>query len=1780
MSKRLILFEEEEFCFKKKFYILMDLLISNQSDSRFESFLLMTIFYLQIISSFFSEYIEVLDPKNSKSDRILNLIEKIVRVKDLFQNYHVYFNVFGIILFVLIIILIIHFFISIILIKKTSFYSYNKKMINFYLKIYLYFGYNVIYDVCFSSFCLGNEEYNPNFVDFKCSSFNLFIIIVSVINIIISLFIYIFFNIYYNDSFYLSNSYYSKMSCSYDIYWGINCLIISLLLTQIKSFTKELFLIYNVIVSFILFLYYIKHYLYYDKYMNIFTGIFHLLYVWTSIFSLVFAYLDFKEKGIIYILASIIICFFYFSIKNKIEAEIFLKTPFYKINNKFYLLYYFRNLYDIINNVEESSEDKSKLYGMIRMHLIECPNPNCLLKTKEDIYLPMVNKWNDKNKKEIEDEVFLKTFLIIVMNYFIYAEDCSADMYLNLSLYYLKIIGNYCQAIYYYKKVTELKLTLREKFSFIRLKIQISKALVEKLKSSNEICTKLENLDISMYFKYEELSQNFLDEISNDINISLEFWKEFRARYIEPNKKIDFNKIFKLTDKLRITKKNIENMWNKLWKIYGGVNDFFDLYIEYIEQINDDDLKKRDLESIRRKNDNFGEHISNNFYSILFNKETGIIIASGDKGNEGIIELSNKEIENIFKYKPLDLKGMNLTCLMPKIFSCEHSKYMERFFKIGQKKLIDKSDFKTFGMDKDNSIIKIRLALKLFPILNDNIYFVSLILKENIDDIIFIDDKYNIQGMSLKIMKILNINNKNLFQDNEIPFYVICRKFVNFYNIFLQGKKKEDISEKQIPTNEESIEKDNDIKIGENKNEEKEKIHENIEISENVELEYEIKLPQFLIDYSEKSNKKENKTLIKLMAIQPDSEEIEEIIEEYDEEDYLMEEEKNKEKEIKDQKNNTLNYKNSSIITPNQTPTPYDETLTPANQISDSIDEDSDINNSEQNIVFNKESEEKKLFNIKLNQYKKLFNEGKINELEDFIDDCNKNSSSVDYKFNFTFDKYKYGNKQISYIIRCIDTKNDIRISQEESVEDLDPKVGKYKKEKAESIKPLYEVLEEERKEILELPEYFLNLSVENKKFQKLLQSCKNDINIMSKTQGDKKEEILEDENSSQTSQASFDSGLVKKNRIEEIRSNLLTNVSNFYTLKYIKISLLLICFFSITFAIAYIIYLLSLFNTLFYTNKININLYQSTLWTAELISIFVSLKVLYQKEIIQKNDTNSFEYYDFLTNKQNLSLFYEYCILKSLDLYKSLSKSFEFLEMNMPNYLTEEELDNIYWDKVNISYINENYKLYTNRENEESFPMSIGQLLSNSLTFLQSSIFNSIYNNTIFFDNYANNKINFEYMTYIIIENGYNNILPNQYNKLSKIPIIISNYNKIQINYISNIIYIYMCITVILCLIFLFFFYVTNKSIIDGMDKVTKIKREKIEEMIKRIKIFNLNIKRFREKDIKEEENKFYYTQVFEDESKFISKNKKDTNIVTNRKRDSQDSSLINTNGFNTDYKKYIPLNIMVYSFLYILVIIIYEIACKISIYLYSRNMILNSNQLLIVEKYILGNLIVTSTSLIEIKCFINECDIKELKVTKLNDYNTIQDVLKGLKNFPIISEFYNDKYLLNACSASFDQEQQMEDYNKCLNDLTIKTANNTENLLRLIDDLILNIKKEYEVQVKINNLYNKKNLFNEINYREIENIFFNYLINVEGNFVSCVMINLSSFLYSTVKIEIIILVLYIVVSIFFCIITRLIVIKKILHYLSVSRCIMKIIPTYAIISTPELELWIENKY
>ena len=930
------------------------------------------------------------------------------------------------------------------------------------------------------------------------------------------------------------------------------------------------------------------------------------------------------------------------------------------------------------------------------------------------------------------------------------------------------------------------------------------------------------------------------------------------------------------------------------------------------------------------------------------------------------------------------------------------------------------------------------------------------------------------------------------------------------------------------------------------------------------------------------------------MASETVIEEYEDSYDDFDELALLMEESKNMESQLKLFKSSANEISNLAMqshlaLVGQETKTPGGEIPTPSPVGKTPTPEGGDpaekgnVKITNKMVNFNKQSEEEKNYKLKLRQYRTFFEKGKFNELEDLIDSCNKDSTSIEYKFNFTFDQYKYGNKQIAYIVRCIDNKNEFGNSDEDTVGELDVKATKYKKEKADSIKPLYELLDEEKKELMSLQEIFFKLSLDDKKFQKLLQQCKNDIQNMSMAHGQKKDEIVEDENSSQSSQIGFDSGLVKKNRIEEIRSNLLLNVAHFYTLKYIKLIFILLALCSFIFSLIYIIIFFDLYDTLIDVSSVNVNLFQTTLWTTELVSIFLSLRTLFLK--------NTLNYYDFYFHNYNEDKNTNYDYYKEMEvivreLYKKISHTYGVLEMDIPKYLPKEDLFKIYWNHINVSNVNSTNSF----KDDESFPMSIAQILSNSLSYVSDPAYNIINSSSIsLFRNLTDLEqksllLYFNYSTFIIIENSYDNLLPNQFKKLTEIPYILSDFNKNRKISIIIIILIYAGMMVLLCVAYFFFIHLTNKSMTDGLKKVTKIRLEKIEETLKKIMTFNTNLKRFRDKDAKTSDDNKENSELSDDQNNQNPADLKKT-LGVNAKKVKQNlaainSSLVNSNGFNTDTKKYIPLNVLNHSFLHSVFVFILLCGFLIPVYIISDDMVYNTNQLLLVENHIFGELISSSTSTVEVKCKMSGCQNKtELSYSNLVKMDLIQQVIKGIGTFDEVKNFYNEKFLLNACAAAIDKNKNPEEYDECLNENLIVSANNTDNLIKLVGSIVDNIYKENNI-LNGTEGYTTFQLFNTTYFNQMEEIFYKYIIPVGDYFAALVREDLDNYLTER-KILVLILVCVLgAIMIIYSLIIGIIFINQLIHYLSVSRCIMKIIPTSVIISTQELENWIENKY
>jgi PAS domain S-box-containing protein len=1305
MSKELILFEKDKETITLKFMRLQDLLVKNKSSSQMEFTFFLTVFYIQIITGFFSSNLGILDKENSLSDNFLNLLNKILRIKEFFySNPENFFLVLLFIFFCLIIITILY--LSILLkIKKNSIYSYREKLINLLIKIFLYLTFNPILDLCFSLFCF--TEKNPHF---KTKNFNFsddfIIFFLAIIILIYSIFLCFLLNANYHDcKFLFQNSFYSRMNCNYEIYITINNIIYDILLSQINLLGKDLFLIYNIFSSIIFGWFYFTRYIYYDNFANILVGTFHIIYIWSSIYFFVFSLIKFSEIGIIYLVGILLITYLYMNFLVKNKEKLFLNIPFHQIKNRYHILFYLKSLLMKIYNININITDKSDLIGIIENHILECPQKDCLTKNKKTkIYVPSLNEWSDREKNEISDEIFLYNFPIFVINYYLKNNLISPDLLINLSYYYLNVIGNYCKSMMFYNIVKQMRLNFQEKFSLIRLKFLITKSILKNLSPTSEGCSNLKELNVTFYYKYEDISQKFLEEISNDLNLLFEFWKILK-NHVESNRTIDFNKVYYLIEKIRLSKNKIEKLWKKLFHIFPGINALFDLYENYIEQINDNNLLLRELNSLKSKN-LIVENIQINYYKLLFNPSTGIIIANGDKFKEGIIEKANDEIERIFEYKVNELKGMNVTRMIPKEITKKHQSFMRRYYDIGEKRVLDKQ-LRTYARDKENCIIPIKLYVKLFPVLADHTFFLGIIQREFTDDLIILDKKFNIQCCSRKLMEIMELNNKLIFQNLEIPFYIVCKNFINFFKNFLKKNNKKTIDVSLINYN--------DLNEEEKIEREDYEINEDIEVCENTELEYSLTIPNFIHEYNIRNSNIENS--------------FEDNFFEYSKNDTTIDIDR-------DEKDNFIGKNENK-----------NEKLKEKND----LDETNKVEKSER-LLLNNQRDKKIDFMKKIYIYKDLFEFGKFNELQDYIDICNQNSNNI-YKFNFSFQVYNYGQSEKLYIVRCINNKNEYDDSKKNNKQNELKEFNfyeKHNKSKENALKNIEKLTDNERKFILEKTPKYLNMCREDNKFIKLQYQEKQEIENYSKLFSNKREIqsnnlIFNDDQGSQASSAGFNDSLSKKSRLIEIRSNIMKNSSGFYTIKWIKLISMLVFLSTIIFSVFYLLMIDEIYKDMTEISNINVILFQSTIRMSNIVSSLLSLRYLLNYNIINY----PIKYNSYITDK---NLYFETLRNYSLFWGKEIINELGYVEKDIHHYLLS---DDIFWTYIDVTYPNIGLK----KQDTEMFSFSLMQVLIVNNDLLKNKYFSYKYVNDFYYEFNNNNNINKSSINNFNFNNSFNTI-------------------------------------------------------------------------------------------------------------------------------------------------------------------------------------------------------------------------------------------------------------------------------------------------------------------------------------------------------------------------------------------------------------------------------------
>ena len=1760
------LYWKDEITIFDKFYLLMNIIIRNYSNNFFEFYLISIINAFQIVLIYTKKQIGVFD-KNDISDKILIDISNIVRYTELIKHNINYLKISIILISIFIFLFSLYFLYNLYLINNNSKMNNKIKVLIFFIK----FIFNILtiiqFDLTTIQMCFG-YEYNVNIPEIKCNQVNnkFNFTLSSITTIYLFIFEY-FLYFFINDSFLINPTPFSKMICYYDHILLIYNLITSLSIHLIKEIHIGIFFVSQITFNIIFFLYFYKRLIYYETNSYKFHNFILILNIWISIFSVFVRNFKINQKGLIFFLTSILIYIISLISYNNLLNFLFKDIPYHQITNLFYVLFYVNEIHKKIFLVNRKQEEKNYLMAIIQLHYVECSNSDCITKTNEKLFLPKTNEWSNRTKPFILDEPFLNYFVISVMNYFINKNFYNVELIINLSLYYLEEIGNIHMSLYYFQLLKKMKLSVQESFNIKRLELSIYFEIKKKFKLQNKSCSKLEELNPTYLYKYEDLSEKFLIQIFNDLDETIKFWKFLSFK--ENVNAIDFNLIYKQIKKILSCKMSVNKLWNKLFEIYSGINEYFDLYLDYVGVINDNVFLQRKLENIKIKKKNYLESFTSDYYNLLFRSDIGIIICNGDKDKEGIIEKCNEEFGNMVGLEAENLKGLNISTFMPKNIRVNHNKFMNNYFKTGEDKIINNKNYKSIACNVDNYLLYLDKIIKLFPVINNNILYIGLIIKEKVDDMIFVDNNFIIQCGSEKLLKNLNFRNENIFEDYEIPFYVICKKFINFYKIFLKRNKQsytmKTIVYKSIGSNVSDEESDSleDSELEAIKKKTEEEIeNKEIEINENIELEYEIQIPKFLEYFtkiiSDNYNEKKNKN----MALINFEKSINYSINNSGEmpcyfKDH-MKQDKDDEKEKLISKNNSkkkIKFNNEVIkILPNVKETVIDTLKT--------------------SIISSKEKKKNLFLNFNVDNYQKLeyckllWKKEMYDELIDLLNKENNYKNISQINFNFTFEKYQFSN-QYGFIIRCVSNSNDILSSDydNQNLQLKNEKNNYYKigKNKIKLFNNNFGIYEEEKKlfekNVFNFYEHLKNNNILNI----LIENDVKEIASLSRIFGEKNIILFEDENSSQTGSSAFKDDLSKLNKIIENRNNLLNNSNDFILIKYIKIFPILIVIVTIVISIIYLKNIRNVNNKLIHFCQF-INIYNNILINISIISNnILDLYLIYTWK------SNNLSYY--LRNRYNdISIYFEKLKTESIELCINSFKYISKFELDLANFIK----DNPFWKKINIEYY-----LETPFFISEYITFYTYECVYNSYNIFQLDFF-SIDNQIL---NVSNDKIQeLEYNKYNSIQGTLNIIINYSLNYMYLFNNNIKTYIYKFENSLNIPIIIYLILIALLSIIYEFFIMKIKNYIRNSLNKIIKIPQNKIDELIINIK----NFKYFYLKKIYKK--KKIHLSIFEELNRINSeKNYLDKNIdidktmiyLLNSKKkklyDKDNNNAINNSLNYSNYsinKKYIEFQFLGFTIVkLIFFLIIFLLLCLISFFL-SKNEIKTVSQLLINCDFFFNYYYYTNIYILLLKSSISKNN-NNINIHSFN-FNTQNFSTEIFKDFPLLYDYYYNKFETDCCAAIYDYNT--EEYKNCLNEDIVKKVNNSYSFFLLINKNIEDLLYELDTYNQIDSNFDSLTLFNTTIFMEIENYFKVYIFPTIDKLMNIIEHSLKDYIediYTKLTLIFVFLIIFILSN---YILNRFLIINKLIHHLFVCKKIFIIIPSDMIMATPDLESWMEK--
>ena len=140
--EQLNLYISGDISFKSKFFILMNLIISNKENSIYYYFALLLFYELQNLSIFFTNKVQVLNEKYLP-DKLLLIFEDLLRFKSLFFDHWEIYKIIIYCITIYIILFSLFFFFSIYNVNINTVYNRTLKILNYLINFNLFIFQNI-----------------------------------------------------------------------------------------------------------------------------------------------------------------------------------------------------------------------------------------------------------------------------------------------------------------------------------------------------------------------------------------------------------------------------------------------------------------------------------------------------------------------------------------------------------------------------------------------------------------------------------------------------------------------------------------------------------------------------------------------------------------------------------------------------------------------------------------------------------------------------------------------------------------------------------------------------------------------------------------------------------------------------------------------------------------------------------------------------------------------------------------------------------------------------------------------------------------------------------------------------------------------------------------------------------------------------------------------------------------------------------------------------------------------------------------------------------------------------------------------------------------------------------------------------------------------------------------------------------------------------------------------------------------------------------------------------